>query len=52
MRAMSTIDVLRQSVSNPLVIAARQWRRTSQGVTAAYKRFRGLRDATLDPGAA
>ncbi|MFK4441682.1 MarR family transcriptional regulator for hemolysin [Caballeronia udeis] len=36
MRAMPEIDVLRQSVSSALVIAARQWRRTSQGVIAAY----------------
>jgi MarR family transcriptional regulator for hemolysin len=36
MRAMPAIDVLRQSVSSMLVIAARQWRRTSQGVIAAY----------------
>jgi MarR family transcriptional regulator for hemolysin len=36
MRAMPTIDVLRQSVSSALVIAARQWRRTSHGVIAAY----------------
>nr|WP_075643871.1 MarR family transcriptional regulator [Caballeronia udeis] len=33
---MPEIDVLRQSVSSALVIAARQWRRTSQGVIAAY----------------
>jgi MarR family transcriptional regulator for hemolysin len=36
MRAMLTIDVLRQSVSSALVIAARQWRRTSHEVIAAY----------------
>jgi len=36
MRAMPTIDVLRQSVSSALVIASRQWRRTSQSVIAAY----------------
>jgi len=36
MRAMPTIDVLRQSVSSALVIASRQWRRTSHGVIAAY----------------
>ena len=36
MRAMPAIDLLRQSVSSALVIAARQWRRTSQGVIAAY----------------
>jgi MarR family transcriptional regulator for hemolysin len=36
MRAMPSIDVLRQSVSSALVIAARQWRRTSHGVIAAY----------------
>jgi MarR family transcriptional regulator for hemolysin len=36
MRAMPAIDFLRQSVSSALVIAARQWRRTSQGVIAAY----------------
>ncbi|MFT4436792.1 MarR family winged helix-turn-helix transcriptional regulator [Caballeronia sp. 15715] len=33
---MPPIDVLRQSVSSALVIAARQWRRTSQSVIAAY----------------
>ncbi len=36
MRAMPTIDVLRQSVSSALVIASRQWRRTSHSVIAAY----------------
>jgi MarR family transcriptional regulator, transcriptional regulator for hemolysin len=36
MRAMLTIDVLRQSVSSALVIAARQWRRTSHEVIAGY----------------
>ena len=36
MRAMPSIDVLRQSVSSALVIAARQWRRTSHDVIAAY----------------
>jgi MarR family transcriptional regulator for hemolysin len=36
MRAMPAIDVLRQSVSSALVISARQWRRTSHGVIAAY----------------
>lgn len=36
MRAMPSIDVLRQSVSSALVIASRQWRRTSHGVIAAY----------------
>jgi MarR family transcriptional regulator for hemolysin len=36
MRAMPTIDVLRQSLSSALVIASRQWRRTSQSVIAAY----------------
>ena len=36
MRAMPSIDVLRQSVSSALVIAARQWRRTSHGVIAGY----------------
>jgi MarR family transcriptional regulator, transcriptional regulator for hemolysin len=36
MRAMPRIDVLRQSVSSALVIASRQWRRTSHGVIAAY----------------
>jgi MarR family transcriptional regulator for hemolysin len=36
MRAMPAIDALRQSVSSTLVISARQWRRTSQGVIAAY----------------
>jgi MarR family transcriptional regulator, transcriptional regulator for hemolysin len=36
MRAMPTIDVLRQSVSSALVIAARQWRRTSHEVIAGY----------------
>ncbi|MEA2727961.1 MAG: MarR family transcriptional regulator, transcriptional regulator for hemolysin [Acetobacteraceae bacterium] len=36
MRAMPAIDLLRQSVSSALVIAARQWRRTSQSVISAY----------------
>ena len=36
MRAMPTIDVLRQSVSSALVIASRQWRRTSHDVIAGY----------------
>jgi MarR family transcriptional regulator for hemolysin len=36
MRAMPTIDVLRQSVSSALVIASRQWRRTSQSVISTY----------------
>jgi MarR family transcriptional regulator for hemolysin len=36
MRAMPTIEVLRQSVSSALVIASRQWRRTSQSVITAY----------------
>lgn len=36
MRAMPSIDTLRQSVSSTLVIASRQWRRTSHSVIAAY----------------
>jgi MarR family transcriptional regulator for hemolysin len=36
MRAMSNLNALRRAVSSTLVIAARQWRRTSHGVLAAY----------------
>ncbi|MDR5734495.1 MULTISPECIES: MarR family winged helix-turn-helix transcriptional regulator [Caballeronia] len=33
---MTSIDLLRRSVSSTLVLAARRWRRTSHGVLASY----------------
>jgi MarR family transcriptional regulator, transcriptional regulator for hemolysin len=36
MRRMSTLEMLRRSVSTALVIAARKWRRTSHSFLAAY----------------
>src|SRR6516164_3331117 len=33
---MTSLDILRRSVSSTLVLAARRWRRTSHGVLASY----------------